>query len=360
MRRLKVSSEGSEYEVVIGRGAWRDLRRLPRSSSQFVLTERRLWNRWGEIFVRQSGLRGARVLFLPAGEQSKSLKRVEEIATQLSNQGADRHSLLVAFGGGVVGDLGGFVASTYMRGIAFANAPTTVVAQVDSAIGGKTGVNVGAAKNLVGTFYPPRLMVADPAVLASLHARAFRSGLYEVIKHAILEGPEFFEQLELQLESLAPNQVRVLEPILVRAAQVKVNVVSRDEREAGMRQVLNLGHTFGHALEELTAYRALLHGEAVAWGLLGVTRLAELLGMLKPDEGARIARLVLRVGRLPSIRRLPAGKILELLTRDKKTVAGRVHWVLPERIGKVRIVNDVPLSAAAAAWRDVQQGARYE
>lgn len=356
MQRLHVTSGSFDYDFVLGRGAWRGLRRLPQSSSQFVLTERRLWNRWGGRFIRESGLAGARVLFVPPGEGSKSLRRVEAVATRLSVQGADRHSLLVAFGGGVVGDLGGFVASTYMRGIAYAQAPTTVVAQIDSSIGGKTGVNVGAGKNLVGAIYPPRIVVADPAVLASLTRRAFRSGLYEVVKHAILDGEEFFTQLEARIESLGPTSGRILETILIRAARVKVEVVIRDEREAGLRQVLNLGHTFGHALEEATAYRTLLHGEAVGWGLLIAVRLAELVGMLKPAEGDRIARLVRRVGPLPPIRGLPEGKVVALLARDKKAVGGRVHWILPERIGKVRIVNDVPLPLAATALRDVQRG----
>lgn len=356
MRRLRVTSKDFDYDVVVGRGAWRELRRLPTYSSTFLLTERRLWRRWGKRFIRESGLAPSAPLFVPTGEQSKSLRMVEQLARQLWERGADRRSLLVALGGGVVGDLGGFVASAYMRGIDCVQVPTTVVAQVDSAIGGKTGVNVGAMKNLVGAFYPPRLVLADPNVLASLDARAFCSGLYEVVKHAILDGEEFFTQLENCLDGLRPGQGRILGPIIERAARVKVDVVSRDEREAGLRRVLNLGHTFGHALEEATAYRRFLHGEAVAWGLLAVTRLAELLGTLAPGEAARIARLVRRVGPLPSPRRIPAQRILELLPRDKKAVGGEIHWVIPERIGKVRIVKDIPLTTAAAAWRDIQQG----
>jgi 3-dehydroquinate synthase len=325
----------------------------------FILTERRLWNRWGEAFVRQSGSSGAPPLFVPAGEESKSLARVEEVAARLSRQGADRRTLLVAFGGGMVGDLGGFVASTYMRGIDCVQVPTTVVAQVDSAIGGKTGVNVGAMKNLVGTFYPPRLVLADPVVLSSLTWRSFRSGLYEVIKHAILDGPGFFHLLEAGLGALGRGQEAALESVLVRAARVKVKVVSRDEREAGLRRVLNLGHTFGHALEEVTGYRRFLHGEAVGWGLLAATRLAELLGVLKPAVAARMARLVRQVGPLPPIRDLGASRVLALLPRDKKAVGGRIHWVLPERIGKVMISSDVPLQLVATAWRDVQRGGRH-
>ena len=360
MRRLRVASRNFDYDVVIGRGAWRALRQLPSSSSLFILTERGLWRRWGKPFLRQTGLRRARLLFVPAGERSKALGMVERISAQMLERGADRHSVLVAFGGGMVGDLGGFIASTYMRGIACVQAPTTVVAQVDSAIGGKTAVNVRAMKNLIGTFYPPRLVVADPSVLASLDERAFRSGFYEVVKHAILDGPAFFRQLETGMASLRPGQTAKLEPVLARAAQVKVDVVSRDEREAGLRRVLNLGHTFGHALEEATAYRRFLHGEAVAWGLLAATRLAELSDLLKPPEGERIARLVRAVGPLPPIRDLALEEVLKLLPRDKKAIGGRIHWVLTERIGKVRIIDTVSPRLVAAALQEVQRGGWHE
>lgn len=357
MRRLRVKSETSGYDVVVGLGAWKAFRQFPRArySSVFVLTERPFWKRWGNTFIRESGLRNAQAIFVPAGETSKTLEMVERIAAQLLDGGADRHSLLIVFGGGVVGDLGGFVASTYMRGIDLVQVPTTVVAQVDSAIGGKTAVNVGAMKNLVGTIHPARLVVADPVVLTSLSRRAFRSGLYEVVKHAILAGGPFFKQLEAGLDSLRADNLKALEPVLVRAVKVKVDVVSRDEREDGLRRVLNLGHTFGHALEAATGYRYFLHGEAVGWGLLAVTRLAERLGLLSVRQAERIWRLVRRVGPLPPIRHLAASKILRLLPRDKKAISGRIHWVIPERIGKVRIVADVPPAVAAAAFRDVQQ-----
>jgi 3-dehydroquinate synthase len=278
---------------------------------------------------------------------------VERVATQLLKGGADRRSLLIVFGGGVMGDLGGFVASTYMRGIDYVQAPTTVVAQVDSAVGGKTAVNVGAMKNLVGTFYPPHLVVAEPQVLSSLSDRAFRSGLYEVVKYAILAGEPFFSRLEKTLDSLRPGNTKALEPILAEAVEVKVDVVNRDEHEANLRRVLNLGHTFGHAFEEVTDYKRFLHGEAVGWGLAAVTRLAERLGVLAPDESERIARLVRRVGPLPSLRDVPSAKVLRLLPQDKKAVGGNIRWVLPERIGKVKIVADVPTDEVSAALQEV-------
>src|SRR5438876_2563782 len=356
MHRLRVTADKSAYDVVVGRGAWRALRRFPvaRYSRVFVLTEQALWNRWGKQFLRESGIKRVRWVFLPPGETSKTLKMVERAASELLEGGADRHALLIAFGGGVIGDLGGLVASTYMRGIDCVQAPTTVVAQVDSAVGGKTAVNVGAMKNLVGTFYPPRLVLADPVVLTSLGDRAFRSGLYEVVKHAILDGPTFFRQLETGVGSLRSRDPEALEPVLLKAVKVKAEVVSRDEREGGLRRVLNLGHTFGHALEEATRYRRFLHGEAVGWGLLGVTRLGQRLGLLGRDESERVAALVRRVGPLPPIQDLAPAKILELLPRDKKAIGGRIHWVVPERIGKIRIVPDVPAAVVRAAFRDIQ------
>jgi 3-dehydroquinate synthase len=264
--------------------------------------------------------------------------------------------LLIAFGGGVIGDLGGFVASTYMRGIDYVQVPTTLLAQVDSAMGGKTAVNVGAMKNLVGTFYAPRLVASEPAVLASLPPRALQSGVFEAVKHAIISEPRLFRWLEDHVGELRPGNTALLEVLATRAAQVKVDVVSRDEHEADLRRILNLGHTYGHALEEATGYRRFLHGEAVAWGLLLVTRLAELTSGLDPAVGARIARLVRAVGPLPSIRGLREEKILGLLPRDKKAVGGKIHWVLPEGIGKVRVTPDVPEEAVARAFRDVQRG----
>jgi len=271
-------------------------------------------------------------------------------------RGADRRSLLVALGGGMVGDLGGFIASTYMRGIDYVQAPTTILAQVDSSLGGKTAVNIRAMKNLVGTIYAPKLVVSDPAVLASLSPRAFQSGLYEVVKHGVLSGPALFGWLEKKVAGLRAGDTPLLETLVARAAQVKVDVVSRDEREAALRHVLNLGHTYGHALEEATGYRRFLHGEAVAWGMLMVTRLAELVGVLDPAIAKRIASLVRAVGPLPGMGGLREERVLRLLPRDKKAVGGRIHWVLPEGLGKVRVTPDVPEEAVARAFRDVQRG----
>jgi 3-dehydroquinate synthase len=357
MQRLRVKSRDFDYDVVAGRGAWSAFRRFPQAgySSIFVLTERQLWQRWRTAFLKASGLASPYEIVVPSGEESKSIRMAERVAAALLKKGADRRSLLIAFGGGVIGDLGGFVASTYMRGIDYIQAPTTVVAQVDSAIGGKTAVNVGEMKNLIGTFAPPRLVLADPVVLKTLPMRTFLSGFYEVIKHAIISGPSLFSLMEKVAGRMRPGGDRMLDRLLVRAAAVKVDIVNRDEHEADLRRLLNLGHTFGHALEEVTAYRRFLHGEAVGWGLLCAAQLGVLLKMLDKEEAERISALVRRIGPMPPIRDLSPAKIKKLLPRDKKAVAGQIRWVVPEKIGKVRIVRDVPMDLAVEALRSVQR-----
>ena len=356
MRRLEVKSSAGDYQVVVGRGAWRSIKRLKGYSSVLVLTEPALWERWGKKLTAESGLPPLRLITVPTGERSKSLAMAGRVASDLVAAGADRRSLLIAFGGGVVGDLGGFVASTYMRGIHYVQAPTTVLAQVDSAIGGKTAVNVGANKNLVGTFYAPRLVVSDAEVLSSLPLRALQSGLYEALKHAILADAKLFAWMEGKLAKLRPDDTALLENLVARAAAIKVDVVTRDEREASLRRVLNLGHTYGHALEEATGYRRFLHGEAVAWGILMVTRLAEIVQVLDPAVGKRIAQAVKAVGPLPSLRGIREERVLGLLPRDKKAVGGRIHWVLPQHIGSVIVTPDVSPPAVFQAFDEVQNG----
>jgi 3-dehydroquinate synthase len=335
------------------------------------------------MFLDETGLSdlAPRILFTAGGEKSKSMAEAERLAGLLLKHRADRRSLLVLFGGGVVGDLGGFVASTYMRGIDCVQAPTTLVGQVDSAVGGKTAVNLGAMKNLVGTFYPPLRVLADPTVLSSLGARVFRSGLYEVVKHAILAGPREFARLEQDLDGLEPGDTARLEGVVARSVKVKIDVVNRDEREQSLRHVLNLGHTFGHALEEATGYRRFLHGEAVGWGLLAITDLADRLGYVTSSNGSSAARpggrgaelrahtpagldahrvrnLLRSIGPLPSIRDVAPTTITRLLPQDKKAVGGQIHWVIPESIGKMRIVADISLREAESVWKDLQLNSR--
>jgi 3-dehydroquinate synthase len=275
------------------------------------------------------------------GERYKKLATVETLAVQLAKLGADRDTLILAFGGGVVGDVAGLLASLYMRGVDVVQIPTTVLAQLDASIGGKTGVNLPAGKNLLGTFHPPRAVWIDPAVLSTLPEREFRSGLYEALKCGVIGNPELFHRLEgIQVRALRRDRAN-LEWIITESVRLKAEIVSADEREGGLRRVLNFGHTIGHALEADSGYRHFSHGEAVAWGMIAASHIAGLVGRIEPSAGRRIADAVLRLGPLPRVE-IRSRDILRLLRTDKKTRNGVVHFVLPREIGQVEIVDDVP------------------
>jgi 3-dehydroquinate synthase len=249
--------------------------------------------------------------------------------------------VLVAFGGGVVGDITGLLASLYMRGVELVQIPTTVLAQVDASIGGKTGVNLRAGKNLVGTFHHPRIVLIDPAVLSTLPEREFRGGLYEALKCGVIGRPELFRVLEeSDVRELRRNPAK-LEWVIAESVRLKAEVVSSDEREGGLRRVLNFGHTIGHALEAETKYRRFLHGEAVAWGMIAAARIAAKVDRLEVVAATRITDAVCALGPLPKVE-TRSRNILRRLQSDKKTRNGVVHFVLPSEVGKVEIVNDVP------------------
>ncbi len=260
----------------------------------------------------------------------------ERACRDLVRAGADRRATFVAVGGVVVGDVAGFVDESYARGVGLIHVPTTVVAQVDSALGGKTGVNLPEGKNLVGAFYPPKGVVADPALLSSLPPRDFRSGVYEIIKYGVIGDVRLFKFLEENMEKVLRGQRTALAVVIERSVAQKARVVSQDEHESGLREILNFGHTFAHALESATGYRTYLHGEAVGWGMIAAARLAVEMGMLSPAEEERIAKLIARVGPLPAWPSVPPAQLMAAMQADKKTRAGRLRFVLPERIGRVR------------------------
>ena len=358
MIQLRVQSGTSSYSISVGNRAWHEVGRFCRRekySSVFIVTESRIWQAWGKKFLRATGLPSGSAILVPPGERSKSLSGVKALAQQLVKRRADRHSALVALGGGVVGDLAGFVASIYMRGIDTIQAPTTMVAQIDSAIGGKTGVNLPEAKNMLGTLTPPRLVAVNPEVLGSLSPRAYRSGLYEAVKHGIIRDARLFHFIRENLNAILAQDPRIMNRLIAWAAGVKVRVVSLDERESDLRRVLNFGHTLGHALEAAAHYRRFLHGEAVGWGMLLATRIAEGKKMLPAPEARKMEELICSLGPLPTLRGITARRLIGLLGRDKKTVRGVVHWVLSERIGSVRIVTRVGDALVEKAFRDVQR-----
>jgi 3-dehydroquinate synthase len=361
MVRIPISVQPRPYEAIIENGllsrAGMRLREvLPERRRCFVITVatlRRLWAKKLTSSFKAGGWE-ARLIELPDGERYKALSTVEKLAEQLSQAGADRNAVIVAFGGGVVGDVSGLAASLFMRGVDFVQIPTTVLAQVDASIGGKTGVNLKTGKNLVGTFHQPRAVFIDPQVLATLPEREFRSGLYEALKCGVIGSPGLFERMEERCDRILRRDAVELEWLIAESVKLKAEVVSADEREGGLRRVLNFGHTIGHALEAATHYRRLLHGEAVAWGMIAVSKIAVRLEMIDSASGIRITNAVLAYGRLPKID-VSNGSIIRFLQSDKKTKDGIVHFVLPTAIGKVEVVSDVPERAVLGALEEVRR-----
>jgi 3-dehydroquinate synthase len=340
MKKISVRAANGKYDVLCGRGVLRELPRLVsrirQDGSVFVISSPRVWRHWGSRIERMLADARRATILIDDGETAKNLSTVERACSDLVRAGADRRALIVAVGGGVVGDVAGFVAASYARGIALIHVPTTVVAQVDSAIGGKTGVNLPEGKNLVGAFYPPKGVVADPGLVSSLPPREFRSGIYEIVKYGVIGDAKLFQFLERKLEKVLRRDRAALSFVIERSVAQKARVVSEDEHESGLREILNFGHTFAHALESVTRYRTYLHGEAVGWGMIAAARLAGEKGMLLPREEERIAKVIAWVGPLPAWPSIPAEKIIAAMKADKKTRAGRLRFVLPEHIGRVR------------------------
>jgi len=254
-----------------------------------------------------------------------------------------RQSTVIALGGGVVGDVTGFAAYMYMRGIAVVQAPTTLLAQVDSSIGGKTGINFSTIKNLVGAFHQPRLVLTDIHTLQTLPIREYRSGLYEAIKYGIICDRELFEQFAESKDLLLQRNPEAVERLVARCAAIKGDVVSRDEKEGDLRRVLNLGHTVGHGLEAAAGFRRLKHGEAVGFGMIAAVRISAALSRMRQEQAARVESVIRSIGSLPSLAGLKLKVIMEALQHDKKVRDGAVHFVLPLEIGRVEITNAVPL-----------------
>ena len=361
MTTVHVAVQPRPYEVCIENGLLaragallRDL--LPRPSKLFIVTVGPVRRKWAKKLVHSLDAAGfeARVLEMPEGERFKRLATVEDLAEKLTRLGADRTAVIIAFGGGVAGDVGGFLASLYMRGVDVVQIPTTVLAQVDASVGGKTGVNLKAGKNLIGTFHQPRVVLIDPEVLSTLPEREYRAGLYEALKCGVIGNPGLFREFEANRDAILQRDPTTLERLIAESVRLKAHVVSVDEKEHGLRRVLNFGHTVGHALEAETAYRTLLHGEAVAWGMVAASRIAVIAGKLDEATGDRISNATLRVGHLPKLE-IRGRNIVRRLQSDKKTLSGKVHFVLPTEIGKVEVVDDVPERAVLEAVDEIRR-----
>lgn len=364
MKRVPVKLKQNRYDVLIEAGllarAGNLLRRhLPaRESSVFVVTSPNVRQHWGEQL--EGSLKSAKlkyqVLEMDDGEPAKMLQTVEQLAEQMVDAGADRRGLLVAFGGGVVGDCAGFLASIFMRGVPVVQIPTTVLAQVDASIGGKTGVNLRAGKNLIGTFHQPKAVLVDPGILATLSPREFRAGLFESLKCGVIRDPKLFRFMTTSSRNIHQGDGKAIERIIVDSVRVKASVVAADERESGLRRILNFGHTIGHALESATAYTQLLHGEAVGWGMTAATRIARDIGLCAEQIAQEIEAAIQAHGPLPAVK-VNSDEIMSRLVADKKTVAGRIHFVLPVKIGKVKIVSGIETVVIENAVRSVLDSA---
>lgn len=327
-----------------------------RAQQIFVITVPQVRRRWVKKLLNALSAAefNAHVLEMRDGEPHKKLASVEALAEKMLRLGADRDSIVIAFGGGVVGDTAGLLASIYMRGVDLVQIPTTILAQVDASIGGKTGVNLRGGKNLLGTFHQPRAVLIDPAVLSTLPEREFRAGLYESLKCGVIGNPELFDYLEsVQVKQLRRDHTKV-EWIIAESVKLKAEIVSSDEREGGRRRVLNFGHTIGHALETETAYRYFLHGEAVAWGMIAAAHIAASVGRIGENDAQRIRDAVFNLGPLPKVA-VRSRNILRLLLFDKKSREGVVHFVLPTAIGQVAIANDVPDRVVCEAVDEIRR-----
>jgi 3-dehydroquinate synthase len=348
---IPVNLPQNPYEIAIAPGSLSQLgsRLQPLSLGKKVLliSNPEIFDHYGEIATNSLKSADFEVNYhlIPAGETYKTLDSIAQIYdTALANR-LERSSTLVALGGGVIGDMTGFAAATWLRGINFVQVPTSLLAMVDAAIGGKTGVNHPQGKNLIGAFYQPRLVFIDPQVLKTLPQREFRAGMAEVIKYGVIWDAELFTRLEAagRLDDLSALPPELLQFILVRSCQAKVDVVRQDEREAGLRAILNYGHTIGHAIESLTGYSSVNHGEAVAMGMVAAGQIAARLQLWPTAEAKRQDALIERAG-LPT--KIPAAvdieAVLDALQADKKVKAGKVRFVLPTEIGQVTISDRVP------------------
>lgn len=352
--RLNVRTSSGQYPIEIAPDASRRVAEfleaadLPRR--RFVVSSPTVWRFHAE---RLEGLTTEEPILIPDGERFKHVGTVGRIYDALIRAGADRMTTLVALGGGVTGDVAGFAAATFLRGIPIVQVPTTLLAQVDSSVGGKVGVNHPMGKNLIGSFHPPAAVVIDPDVLSTLPRREFRAGLYEVVKYGVIASRPLFDRIGTGLKRIFARDADALLPIIADSCRIKASIVEQDERESGLRRTLNFGHTAGHALEAVTKYRRFRHGEAVAYGMLAASALAARRGVMPAADAEALAALITQMGPLPPVADLSASEVIDATRRDKKVLAGRLHYVLPAGIGATTTVTDVTPEELGEALRGI-------
>ena len=359
MPAFSVQTPQGNYSAIVERGLLqRAADFIPqRAGKLFIISTEDVWRLHGQVLEQQLKSEN-HVLLLAPGESNKRLATVEGLAEQMIEHGADRTSIVIGLGGGIVTDVAGFLAAIFMRGTPVLQIPTTLLAQVDAAVGGKTGVNLVNGKNLVGSFHQPLAVLIDPEVLATLPAREYRAGLFEVIKCGIIRDRGLFDLLASQPDDVLSMRADTVDGLIAAALRIKAEVVSCDERESGLRRILNFGHTIGHAIEAETEYARFLHGEAIAWGMLAATRLAELTKLLDAASADLIRQTICRYGPLPRADNLDPDRLIAQLASDKKTSQGTVHFVLPTAIGEVRVVPGIESQLIRRAILDSLQESR--
>lgn len=348
MRTVKVNLGDKSYDIVIGHDLKQQImdfiRRCRFSRKALLITDTNIAPLYGEkvqAVLNEAGL-DAKIAVIDAGEQSKSLACAETLYTQAIEHGLDRKSPVIALGGGVVGDLAGFIAATFMRGVPFIQMPTSLLAQVDSSVGGKVAVNHALGKNLIGAFYQPKAVFMDLDMMKSLPQREIATGLGEVVKYGYIYDRDFYEYLLAHKDEILNLNSNAVSHIIARSCEIKADVVSQDEKESGLRAILNFGHTLAHAIEKETQYKKYNHGEAVAIGMVGAAKISAKLGMIDEKIVDDMEKLLAMFNLPQKAENCRAENIYADIFHDKKTVNGTVNWVLLQDIGKVCISKDVP------------------
>ena len=346
-----VETPHCRYPVLVERGGLANVRRIhsPRAGKVFLISTEDVWKLHG-AFARACYRRHPHEFcFFRAANRASGWRKWRLWPSRWWRAARDRASVIVAFGGGILTDVAGFLAAIFMRGIPVIQIPTTLLAQVDAAVGGKTGVNLASGKNLIGSFHQPLAVIIDPAVLDTLPEREYRAGLFEIVKHGVIADADLFWLMSREPQRVLSHAPDVVDRMICDSVRIKAEVVSGDEKEQDRRRILNFGHTFGHALEAETGYSRFLHGEAVAWGMKAATLLGELERLLSAEDKREILRCVNSYGPLPPLAGIDPARLAARLKSDKKTVQGKIHFVLPERIGAVKITADVQERFVTAA-----------
>ena len=357
MPSFVVTTPARSYQAIVERGA---LARVPeflpeRAGKLFTVTTRDVWELHGQSLSSALGGRPFQTLFFSGGEDHKRLAEVEALAEEMVAQGGDRASVVIGFGGGIVTDMAGFLAAIFMRGVPFLSVPTTLLAQVDAGVGGKTGANLQSGKNLIGAFHQPLVALADPSLLSTLPEREYRAGVFEVLKCGVIRSEPLFRLLSDNPEPVRRREPAVVEEMIAESVRIKCEVVSADEKEQGLRRILNFGHTVGHAMEAETGYMRYLHGEAVGLGMKAAAWLSQFAGRCSPEVAREIVDAVESYGPIPAANDLSPESLLARLAKDKKTLRGTVHFVLATSIGSTEVVSGLDESLILEAIRKALQ-----